>query len=111
VRLAAARAVFARAHGHPTLSRAVILALLAAVVCSCGAHRTAAGKAIFDRDCASCHTLDGREHGAVGGDLVVANLGVRALASFARVMPVHPRLDAREANAVARYVQAVASDR
>lgn len=41
---------------------------------------------------------------AIGGDLVKASLGVRALASFARVMPVHPRLDAREAQAVAQYI-------
>ena len=72
----------------------------------CGSHNAVSGKSIFEHDCASCHTVDGREHGAIGGDLVKAHLGVRALASFARVMPVHPRLDEREAKAVAQYIHA-----
>jgi len=85
--------------------RAVAVALLAFTAAGCGAHRdVTTGKAIFRRDCSSCHTLDGREHGAIGGDLVVAHLGVRALASFARVMPVRPRLDRADADAVARYI-------
>lgn len=102
--LAAARAVLPRAHGRPTLTRAVVLAAIAVVAVGCGSHRAASGKAIFERDCASCHTADGREHGAIGGDLVKAHLGVHALASFARVMPVRPRLDEREAQAVAQYI-------
>jgi mono/diheme cytochrome c family protein len=64
------------------------------------------GQAIFDRSCASCHTLDGRESGAVGGDLVNAHLSARDLASFARVMPVRPPLSRADARAVAAYVHA-----
>ena len=79
--------------------------MLAAALAGCGSHRAVSGEAIFQHDCASCHTVDGREHGAIGGDLVKAHLGVRDLASFARVMPVRPRLDAQEADAVARYIE------
>ena len=87
--------------------RLAVVALLVLVAAGCGSHRTDAGRRIFVRDCSTCHTVDGREHGTVGGDLVVAHLPVRALASFARVMPVQPRLDEREANAVARYIHSV----
>jgi mono/diheme cytochrome c family protein len=80
-------------------------ALLAAVaLAGCGG---ASGHAIFVRDCAGCHSLDGREVGAPGGDLVLAHLDVRDLASFARTMPVRPRLTERQAAAVAAYVHAV----
>jgi mono/diheme cytochrome c family protein len=66
------------------------------------------GRAIFVHDCASCHTLAGRERGAVGGDLVNAHLDAPDIASFARVMPTPSRLSATAAAAVAAYVEDVA---
>jgi mono/diheme cytochrome c family protein len=65
------------------------------------------GEAVFTRSCAECHTLTGRDSSAAGGDLAIARLGVRDLASFARVMPV--RLSRAEVNAVAAYIHAFAS--
>jgi len=65
------------------------------------------GRSIFVHDCEACHTLTDRERGAVGGDLVNAHLGVRDIASFARVMPTPHRLSPAAAAAVAVYVDYV----
>ncbi|HEU5372112.1 MAG TPA: c-type cytochrome [Gaiellaceae bacterium] len=71
----------------------------------CAGSRSAArGRAIFERSCAGCHTLTGRDTDAPGGDLRAARLSAGAVASFARVMPVHPPLTAADARAVGRYV-------
>jgi len=67
------------------------------------------GRRIFARSCAACHTVAGRESGAIGGDLVNAHLSVADLASFAAVMPVRRRLSPTEAAAVARYIDSIAS--
>ena len=74
-----------------------------------GAHDTtsAQGRRIFASQCAGCHTLTGREHGAVGGDLVLAHLQEKDLASFARVMPTKRPLSPAEAQAVATYIAGV----
>jgi mono/diheme cytochrome c family protein len=90
----------------------VIVALLTAAGCG-GGHATtsAAGRKIFASQCSGCHTLSGREQGAVGGDLVLAHLRVKDLASFARVMPTKPRLSSAAANAVALYIASVARRR
>ena len=66
------------------------------------------GRTIFVHDCAECHSLAGRERGAVGGDLVNAHLDARNIASFARVMPTPKRLSATAAAAVGAYVAYVA---
>lgn len=74
-----------------------------------GAGALHRGRQIFVRSCAACHTLAGRERGAVGGDLVALRLSVADLASFARVMPVRPRLSRADALAVAEYIHSVAA--
>ena len=66
------------------------------------------GRTIFVHDCAACHSLAGRERGAVGGDLVNAHLEAGDIASFARVMPTPKRLSTTAAAAVGAYVAYVA---
>lgn len=80
-------------------------AALALLLCGCGSpSRADRGRAIFRSACASCHTLTGHETQTAGGDLAVAELGVRDLRSFTRVMP--GRLTAADVDAVAAYVRA-----
>lgn len=74
-----------------------------------GASAVGHGRQIFARSCAACHTVAGRESGAVGGDLVNAHLSVADLASFAVVMPTPSRLSPSDAAAVASYIDSVAS--
>ncbi|MBV8079254.1 MAG: cytochrome c [Actinobacteria bacterium] len=62
------------------------------------------GRAIFTRDCSSCHTLTGHETAVAGGDLAVVSMSLADLASFTRAMPV--RLSPGEVRAVAAYVHA-----
>lgn len=84
------------------VAAAVVLALL---LTGCGAGRhTARGRVLFEHDCARCHTLTGHDTNAPGGDLREGHLDAAAVASFARVMPVKPRLDAADLRAVAAYV-------
>jgi mono/diheme cytochrome c family protein len=89
--------------------------LVAVAGTGCGAPDHAAtlrrGRAIFVHSCAACHTLEGRESGAVGGDLVNAHLGVSDIASFARVMPTPAPRTQADANAVAAYIDSAASTR
>jgi len=91
--------------------RFLAVAAVALVAAGCGGHgrRAVGGRAIYVQDCSGCHTLSGRERGAVGGDLVRANLRVADIASFALEMPTPRRLTAAQAAAVARYVDAVAA--
>jgi mono/diheme cytochrome c family protein len=79
---------------------------LATAAGGCGGQHASDGRAIYDRSCSGCHSLTGHERGADGGDLATLHLGVRDLASFARVMPVTPPLTREQALAVARYVRA-----
>ena len=67
----------------------------------------ARGRRIFAEQCAGCHTVTGHEQGAVGGDLVLAHLGEKDLASFARVMPTKRPLTPAETRAVAAYINSV----
>jgi mono/diheme cytochrome c family protein len=62
---------------------------------------------VFAAACAGCHTLTGRDSNAPGGDLAIAKLGARDIASFVRVMPVH--LSPADVEAVATYVHVVAA--
>ena len=85
--------------------RATAAVVLVLLLTGCGAGRHAArGRALFERDCARCHTLTGHDTNAPGGDLRVGHLDAAAIASFARVMPVTPRLDAADVRLVAAYV-------
>ena len=93
---------------------AVTAAIAAGLLAGCGggaggSARIAQGRQIFASQCSGCHTLTGREHGASGGDLVLAHLQEKDLASFARVMPTKRPLSTEEARAVASYVVSVAS--
>lgn len=67
------------------------------------------GREVFAEDCSRCHTLSGRERGAVGGDLARTRLSVADLASFARVMPARTPLSVDDSRAVAEYVREVAA--
>jgi mono/diheme cytochrome c family protein len=67
---------------------------------------TARGHAIFTQQCASCHTLTGHDTSVDGGDLGIAPLRVRDIASFASVMPLKHPLSRTDALAVAEYVHA-----
>jgi mono/diheme cytochrome c family protein len=62
------------------------------------------GQKIFASECSGCHTLVGRERGAIGGDLVLAQLNEKDVASFARVMPTTHPLSPAAAAAVASYI-------
>lgn len=62
------------------------------------------GQKIFASECSGCHTLVGRERGAIGGDLILARLNEKDLASFARVMPTKRPLSPAAAAAVASYI-------
>lgn len=81
-----------------TVAFAVLLA-----GCS-GAPSSARGRVVFQRSCSGCHTLTGHDTNAPGGDLRVGHLTATEVASFVRVMPVRPPLDAADTRAVARYV-------
>jgi mono/diheme cytochrome c family protein len=85
--------------------RVLAVAAAAALCAGCsGGHSTAHGRAVFERSCARCHTLSGHDTRAPGGDLRAGRMTSADVASFARVMPVHPPLSDADARAVGRYV-------
>ncbi len=90
-------------------------AALTFLLCGCGGHRQAPpsllqrGRTVFAGACAGCHTVTGRDSHTRGGDLAIAKLSARDIASFVRVMPVH--LTRADVNAVAAYVHASAAAR
>jgi mono/diheme cytochrome c family protein len=84
--------------------RAATLIILALLVAGCGAPKD--GSRLFARECAGCHSLSGRERGAMGGDLAVLLLSSRDLVSFESVMPTPDRVSAAEAKSIAAYVRA-----
>ena len=92
---------------------AVLILLLCGCGCGCGGDGRAAssrlqrGRNVFAATCTGCQTLTGRDSRAPGGDLAIANLSARDIASFVRVMPVH--LSSDQVNAVAAYVHAAAA--
>jgi mono/diheme cytochrome c family protein len=63
----------------------------------------------FAAACSACHTLTGHDTATAGGDLAIADLSTRVIASFIRVMPVH--LSSAEIDDVARYVHDKAAAR
>jgi mono/diheme cytochrome c family protein len=76
-----------------------------AVLAGCGGTgRLDRGRAVFQRDCTSCHTLTGHDTRTPGGDLAMGNLSISELVGFVRVMPV--RLSRADVEAVATYVRA-----
>ena len=89
------------------------VAALTILLCGCGGHGRALsaglqlGRSVFASACASCHTLTGRDSDARGGDLAVAKLSARDIASFVRIMPV--RLSRADVEAVSAYVHAAAA--
>jgi mono/diheme cytochrome c family protein len=90
-----------------TLAPAVV-ALAGVVLIAVGAAGLAReapeGRAVFASSCSGCHTVDGGSTRTPGGDLTGYRLTAAEVASFAAVMPVHPRLSAAEIRAVAAYV-------
>jgi cytochrome c biogenesis protein CcdA len=64
------------------------------------------GRSVFASSFAGCHTLGRGATPAPGGDLAGYRLTAADVASFAAVMPVHPRLSRAEIDAVAAYVAA-----
>ena len=74
----------------------------------CGGTGSSAGRQIFDRSCAHCHTLTGHDTSIDGGDLALGKLTTAEIASFTRVMPLRARLTAAQTTAVARYVKSAA---
>jgi mono/diheme cytochrome c family protein len=88
-----------------TLVATVAVVVIAAVVGGLRLTRSGPdGRAVFASSCAACHTLRGGS--SPGGDLTQNRLTAAEIASFARVMPVHPRLSDAEIRAVAAYVAA-----
>ena len=65
------------------------------------------GRRVFAASCASCHTLSGHDTQATGGDLGLGHFTEAEVASFARIMPVHPALSGTSLRAVATYVATV----
>jgi mono/diheme cytochrome c family protein len=91
--------------------RALAATVVAVLLGGCGgtsapprSERLVRGQKIFASECSGCHTVSGREHGAVGGDLLLTHLGAKDLASFARVMPTTRPLSPAAAAAVASYI-------
>jgi mono/diheme cytochrome c family protein len=83
--------------------RTGLVVLGAVLLAGCG-HASSRGRVVFQRSCAPCHTLTGHDTNVPGGDLRLGHLTAADVASFARVMPVRPPLDAADTRAVARYV-------
>jgi hypothetical protein len=100
-----------RSRPVPGLLAAGSIAVLVLPGCGgrAGAQRTTLqrGRAVFASACANCHTAIGRDSRAPGGDLAVAKLSERDIASFVRVMPV--RLSQADVHAVSAYVHAAAA--
>jgi len=82
--------------------RTVCIVVLAFALAGCGGRPL--GKRVFETRCADCHTLTGRDAPVDGGDLALGSLSVSDVESFARIMPVRPRLTRAELHAVATYV-------
>ncbi len=83
--------------------RGATLGLALALLSGCGGHGVS-GRAVFQRACSGCHTLTGHDTPVAGGDLGAGRLTAAQVESFARVMPVHPRLTRAQMRAVASYV-------
>jgi len=89
---------------------AAAVAMAVALLGGCGGRGTPQrGRTVFVSSCANCHTLVGRDSGRDNGDLANRHFSVADLASFARVMPVRPRLSQADALAVAEYIHSVSS--
>ena len=82
--------------------RIVCLAVLAFAFVGCGGKPL--GDRVFKSRCAGCHTVTGHDTSADGGDLAIGTMSLDDVQSFARIMPVHPRLTRSEIHAVAAYV-------
>ena len=95
--------------------RAASVAALAVLLSGCGGSRHAspnparlaeysAGARIFKSACAVCHTLTGHDTRSDGGDLGLLHGTVAEVESFARIMPVHPRLTPADVANIATYI-------
>ena len=84
--------------------RVAVLIAVAALAAGCGSKQN--GPRLFARECAGCHSLQGHERGAMGGDLAIPLLSVPDLVSFAVTMPTRDRLTSGQAHAIAAFVRA-----
>lgn len=79
-----------------------------AVLAGCGsggAGPPPRASVLFAEACGACHSLSGRNSPLLqGGDLLAYRFGREVMLEFAREMPVHRPLDARELSAVVDYV-------
>ena len=84
--------------------RWLALPLVAVLIAGCGGHDR--GRAVFERDCASCHTLSGRGAADLNGfgNLSGTRLDAATVASFVRIMPLRRPLSAADLRAVSAYV-------
>jgi mono/diheme cytochrome c family protein len=95
---------------HGAALAPAVVALAGLVLLAVGAaglgRESPDGRAVFASSCSGCHSVDGGAARTPGGDLTGYRLTAAEIASFAAVMPVHPRLSAAEIRAVAAYVAA-----
>jgi mono/diheme cytochrome c family protein len=93
---------------HGAQAVAALAAAVGVALLALGSGALAAGgpdgRTVFASACSGCHTLGGRGAALPGGDLGGYRLSAAEIASFAAIMPVHPRLSAAELGAVAAYV-------
>ena len=82
--------------------RIICVAVLAVTLIGCDGRPL--GKHVFQSRCSACHTLTGHDTSIDGGDLAIGRMSVAGVESFARIMPVRPRLTSAELHAVAAYV-------
>lgn len=84
---------------------------IAAVAGGCGSgggSSRAGGPALFTENCATCHSLNGRDSPRQqGGDLLGAHMTRAEMLEFVREMPVPHRMSPAEQKTVADYILSV----
>jgi mono/diheme cytochrome c family protein len=84
------------------------IALLCAGCGSGAASPKVDGKALFAENCATCHSLTGRQSPRQqGGDLLSLRMSEEEMLEFVREMPVRHPLSSTQQRAVADYVRAL----
>ena len=92
-----------RVHARTALAALAI----AAASAGCGSQH-ASGAALFAEDCATCHSLTGRQSPRrQGGDLLALHITRAQMLEFVREMPVPHKLSSAQLQAVADYVRSV----
>jgi mono/diheme cytochrome c family protein len=85
--------------------------VIAVAVAGCGSERPTpiSGAAVFNKHCATCHSISGTSTPRQqGGDLKNLHLPrVEELQLTAEMPPIHGRLSARQVRAVVSYLQSI----